>query len=528
MASKQRPLLSRKIAAKTKKKKQAGRARTKIGKGSKKRLIRRVTPKKSKVEKKRSAGSILEAVRSELKRMIRHGKRRRTSRTWVPVILETKLPVKPVREYLPTKTDLDALELSHEFAPRNEKEQNMVFLKKAALLGDPDAQYELGIRLALGLGIPAEPNQGVKWLNKSAFAGQPDAQYALGFIHDEGVVVGRNLTTAITWYQKIADFGNTDAKYNLARCQHLQGNYVDAFRLWTEIAKFQNNQSHNNVGTYLALGIVAVKNNNAAADIFRRAQKNGCVIAEYNLGICYEFGEGVEQSDASAFMHVESAARRGYAQAQYHLADYYLSGRIVETKNHSLALKWLNMARERMTQGEVLNKTYSLDLRLEGALNSNFRNDWTKRTAELGNIDAQCYLGLCYAYGTPETGTDYPQAIKWLTMAAMSDDVTAQFVLGCLHNKGLGTKRDAQRAAEWHLLAAINGLKQSKLITAYNYHYGKGVVKSEIEAYAYYCSAGERYRSAFLERNKYDWKNFAAGERRAQLLKQEMAAKRET
>ena len=485
MASKQRSLLSRKIAARTKTKKQAGRARTNIGKGSKKRLIRRETPKKSKVAKKRSAASILEAVRGEIRRMIRNGvKRRKNSKKWVPVFIKPKLPVKPEREYLPTKAELDSLELSHEFAPHNEKEQNMAFLKKGALLGDPDAQYELGIRLALGLGISAEPNQGVEWLNRSASAGQHEAQFALGFIHDEGVVVGRNLETAITWYKKTAEAGNTEAKYNLARCQHLQGNHYIAFRLWTEIAKTQDHRSLNNVGTYLALGIATDKDNHAAADIFRKAQKNGYIIAEYNLGICYEFGEGVQQSNAAAFIHIESTARRGYPQAQYHLADCYLTGRIVGTKNHSLALKWLNMARERMKKSEVLDKTYSLDLRLQGPLNPNCRNDWAKRIAELGDIDAQCYLGLCYAYGTPETGTDYPQAIKWLTMAAMSDDVTAQFVLGCLHNKGLGTKRDAQRAAEWHLLAAINGLKQSKLITAYNYHYGKGVVKSEIEAYA--------------------------------------------
>jgi TPR repeat protein len=420
------------------------------------------------------------------------------------------------------------LEFSHEFAPRNEKEKNQLFLKKAALLEDPDAQYELGIRLALGLGICAEPNQGIEWLRKAGFAGQPDAQFALGYIHDEGVVVGRNLETAIIWYKKTAESGNTEAKYNLARCHHLQGNHYIAFRLWTEIAKTQDHRSLNNVGTYLALGIATDKDNHAAADIFRKANKNGYVVAEYNLGICYEFGHGVAQSNATAYMHIESTARRGYPQAQYHLADCYLTGRIVGTKNHSLALKLLNMARERMTQSEVLDKTYSLDLRLQGPLSSNCRNDWAKRTAELGDIDAQCYLGLCYAYGTRETGTDYPQAIKWLTMAAMSDDVTAQFVLGCLHNKGLGTKRDAKRAAEWHRLAAINGLKHSKLITAYNYHHGKGVVKSEIEAYAYYCSAEERYKSAFLERNKYDWKDFAAGERRAHVLKQEMAAKRKT
>lgn len=481
----------------------------------------------SKPAKKRSAASILEAVRGEIRRMIRNGvKRRKNSKKWVPVFIKPKLPVKPEREHLPTKAELDALELAQTYAPRDEKEQNMGFLNKAAYFGDLDAQYELGIRLASALGVNQESSKGVAWLKKAASAGHADAQHTMGFIHDEGVVVGRNLKIAINWYQKAAEHGNPEARYNLARCQHLLGNHKEAFRLWSENAGTQDHRSLNNIGTYLALGIAVTKDNHAAAELFRKAQKNGYMIADYNLGICYEFGEGVGQSNAMAQMLIESTARRGYAQGQYHISDCYLTGRTVGTKDHSLALKWLNMAREGMAQGEVFNKTYSLDLWLQGSPSYSFRNDWAKRMAELGDVDAQCYLGLCYAYGTRETGNDYSQSIKWLTMAAMSENATAQYVLGCLHHRGLGTKRDSKRAAEWHRLAAINGIKHSLLITANNYHRGIGVSKDEIQAYAYYCAAGKSYKSTFLDNKKYDWKDFAAGERTFHALTKEIEAKR--
>ena len=110
-------------------------------------------------------------------------------------------------------------------------------------------------------------------------------------------------------------------------------------------------------------------------------------------------------------------------------------------------------------------------------------------------------------------------------MAAMSENATAQYVLGCLHYRGLGTQRDAKRAAEWHRLAAINGLKHSLLITANNYHRGIGVSKDEIQAYAYYCAAGQSYKSAFLDKKKHDWKDFAAGERASHALTMEIESK---
>lgn len=520
MASKKRSHPSRKITGKTRSKRQTRRARAKL-------RGRPKTKKESKPAKKRSAGSILEAVRGEIRRIIRDGaKRRKNSKKRESVFTKPKSLAKPEREHLPKKKELDALEMSIEFAPINEEAQNIFFLSKAAFSGDLDAQHELGIRLVLGLGLSKELNRGLEWLKKAGLAGQSDAQFALGFIYDEGALVGRNLKIAASWYQKAAESGNAEASYNLANCHHLQGNHEAAFHIWNQIAKTGDHRSRNNVGTYLALGIATTKEIFAAAEIFKQAEKNGYIIATYNLGVCYELGEGVVQSNDNALRLIESAAQSGYHQAQYHLFDCYLTGAITGTKNHTVALMWLNKAREEKRQNDVFAKTYALDLRLTGSLKVNFRDRWAEHMAELGDIDAQCYIGRCYAYGTNGTGIDFSQSVKWLTKAAMSDHPTAQYVLGCLHHRGLGTKRDINRAAEWHRLAAINGIKQSLLITANNYHRGIGVPKDEIQAYAYYCAAGKSYKSAFLDSKKYEWKDFAAGERTFHALAREIEAKR--
>lgn len=520
MASRKHSRPSRKITAKTRIKRQAQRACAKLRRRSK-------TQKESRPAKKRSAESILEAVRGETRRMIQNGiRKRKNSKRRAPAFIKAKLPAKPERDQLPKKRAIDDLEMSLEFAPINEEERNIFFLNKAAFSGDLDAQHELGIRLVLGLGISKELNRGLEWLKKAGLAGQSDAQFALGFIYDEGVLVGRNLKIATSWYQKAVESGNAEARFNLANCHHLQGNHEAAFQIWNQIAKTGDHRSRNNVGTYLALGIATAKGVFAAAEIFKQAEKNGYIVATYNLGVCYELGEGVVQSNDNALRLIESAAQSGYHQAQYHLFDCYLTGTITGTKNHTVALMWLNKAREEKRQNDVFAKTYALDLRLTGSLKVNFRDNWVEHMAELGDIDAQSYIGRCYAYGTNGTGIDFSKSVKWLTKAAMSDHPIAQYVLGCLHHRGLGTKRDINRATEWHRLAAINGIKQSLLITANNYHRGIGVPKDEIQAYAYYCAAGKTYKSAFLDSKKYEWKDFAAGERTFHALAREIEAKR--
>ena len=48
-------------------------------------------------------------------------------------------------------------------------------------------------------------------------------------------------------------------------------------------------------------------------DCFRK--RNGCVPAMYSLGICYEQGKGVKQSNKKAYKYYKCAADNGYSKA---------------------------------------------------------------------------------------------------------------------------------------------------------------------------------------------------------------------
>lgn len=71
-------------------------------------------------------------------------------------------------------------------------------------------------------------------------------------------------------------------------------------------------------------------------DIKRKADK-GIVEAQYNLGVCYQKGYGVEIDRNEAVAWYTVAAQRGFAMAQYNLGLCYAEGYGVEKNNAEAA-----------------------------------------------------------------------------------------------------------------------------------------------------------------------------------------------
>ena len=79
--------------------------------------------------------------------------------------------------------------------------------------------------------------------------------------------------------------------------------------------------------------------------------------AQYNLGVAYYNGEGVEQSHSKAVYWYQKSAEQGDAEAQYNLGVAYYNGEGVE-QSHSKAVYWLRKACENFNDEacEFLNK----------------------------------------------------------------------------------------------------------------------------------------------------------------------------
>lgn len=89
-------------------------------------------------------------------------------------------------------------------------------LLAAAQEGNAEAQYKVGLRYALGDGVPQDDQQAIPWYQLAADQGNAGAQVSLGLMYAEGRGVAQDDTQAVTWYRKAAEQGNAKALYNLA------------------------------------------------------------------------------------------------------------------------------------------------------------------------------------------------------------------------------------------------------------------------------------------------------------------------
>lgn len=83
--------------------------------------------------------------------------------------------------------------------------------QKAALQGDPEGEYRLGLCYERGLGVPKNEALAVKWFSKAAQGGNANAQYELGDCYRLAKGVGTDIPKAYFWCNLAAASGNEDA-----------------------------------------------------------------------------------------------------------------------------------------------------------------------------------------------------------------------------------------------------------------------------------------------------------------------------
>ena len=95
----------------------------------------------------------------------------------------------------------------------------------------------------------------------------------------------------------------------------------------------------------------------ADADKYRKAAEDGDVNAQYNLGSCYENGEGVAKDQVEAVKWFYKAAEQGHPEAQYNLGLCYEFGKGV-TADLAEAVKWFRKAAEQGHENAIRNLSW--------------------------------------------------------------------------------------------------------------------------------------------------------------------------
>lgn len=148
------------------------------------------------------------------------------------------------------------------------------------------------------------------------------------------------------------------------------------------------------------------------------AAEDGMKHAQYSVGVCYQNGEGVEQSGVDAFRWFLKSARQNNPDAEYKVGKCYEQGTGV-APDLQQAVYWWTLA------------------------------------ADAGQPGAQYEMGNCCFQGKG-VKQDHLQAFRWFSKAAEGNNVLAQAKLGDCYYEGYGTTRNHERAYYWWIISEQN------------------------------------------------------------------------
>jgi len=108
-----------------------------------------------------------------------------------------------------------------------------------------------------------------------------------------------------------------------------------------------------------------------------------------------------------------------------------------------------------------------------------------RRSAALGNAEAQYKLGLSFAEGNGVL-QDEVQAVKWFRRAADQGHGVSQFDLAVMYDKETGVSYDPVEAAKWYRKAAEQGDAGGQYNLGIMYVMGDNVPQDYVEAHKWF------------------------------------------
>ena len=220
-------------------------------------------------------------------------------------------------------------------------------LRRAAELGDAEAQYELGERYFNGDGVERDYVEAVKWFRKAADQGDSNAMRRLGDCYMEGKGVEKDPDTALDWSRRAVERARDRARAALDALNSVfeeemgkdseespvffpgVGEESDAVEPADRLPE-GGGESDSEPGDP---NVREDDQKSAAEDdveSLRKAAEQGDAAAQSNLGCCYSDGRGVEQDYEEAAKWFRKAAEQGDATAQSYLGYCYENGKGVE------------------------------------------------------------------------------------------------------------------------------------------------------------------------------------------------------
>ena len=228
------------------------------------------------------------------------------------------------------------LQTAGELYEKQQFEESAKYLLQAAELGHPLAQTYYGGCLKKGIGVPQDMTAAVEWYRKAADQNFAVAFYELAVCYENGEGVERNLDEALAWYKKALAGGIEEAQSAIIRVEKTKATEsspeAEAIALYQKALEFFDRQDRDVecadllrqsaelgyvwaqlfYGRFLCKGIGTALDPVSAVEWFRKAADQDCPAAFYELGVCYENGEGVEKDLVEAEVWYRKAVNGGF------------------------------------------------------------------------------------------------------------------------------------------------------------------------------------------------------------------------
>lgn len=179
----------------------------------------------------------------------------------------------------------------------------------------------------------------------AADAGQAEAQFDLGVLYAKGLGVSRDLPEAASWYRKAAEQGNAEAQFALgqmyARGWGVPRDIADAIR-WMEMASSVDSDGPP-TDWLTDEGYGIEQDPEQAAYWYRQAADHGHPEAQYSLARLYASGKGVKKDEEQAERWVSASAGQGFAPAMADLGRRFANG-VGAARDDKRAYLWLTLA----------------------------------------------------------------------------------------------------------------------------------------------------------------------------------------
>lgn len=165
-------------------------------------------------------------------------------------------------------------------------------------------------------------------------------------------------------------------------------------------------------------------------ELLQRAT-NGDAEAQYQLALCYNYGNGVEEDSEKLMYWMEAAAHNGHIQAQYTAGMMYYTN--FNREDYLKAIELFKLAADQGHAESQFQLGIIYDRGKYISKNEAKAFGWYLKAAKQGHKDGAYAVGLDYYMGTG-VAKDYKEAARWLRLSDGKFD--AQEILDLIEKSG--------------------------------------------------------------------------------------------